>query len=401
MATKTIDNQDMFAARIEPAYFYTAVCHASPDVRSVKWNNQRTAFTIDFNGSEQELDGLIDLLKQKIGRAVVNTPPVVTYAREVEHARETTGAWEDLCKAGMIKDFGEGHVALSGLFLELVERLDSALRKIGDGLRTEAVQLPNLIPLSYVRQMGAFEQHPQQLFFATPFVSDIETIEKFQSDAKSNGSNVQNTVQDYLAKPEYCLKTSACSPLYPMLNGRAFEHPSYFTMLGACTRHEAKGTNALERLTEFSMREIVFVGDEDGAEEFQRFSIELFRDLIECFDLRAKIAKANDSFFVSNYSRYRLMQLLGSEKFEAQFLMPETDAELAIGSFNHHRRFFSQRFGLSYRGAPAVTACVGFGLERLVYSLFCQHGIESSKLQAMMNRFLEHSSNQRAKSAGE
>jgi hypothetical protein len=139
------------------------------------------------------------------------------------------------------------------------------------------------------------------------------------------------------------------------------------------------------------MREIVFLGDEQGAQDFQHFSLELFQKILECFDLHGRIARANDSFFISNYSRLRLMQLLGSEKFEAQVLLPETNAEIATGSFNHHRQFFSRRFGFSCSGAPAVTACVGFGLERLVYALFCRHGIESTKLPAMIDRFLEHS----------
>src|SRR5690242_10542941 len=153
MATRTIENQHLAAARIEPAHFYTAVCHASPHISSVKWNNQRTAFTIDFNGSDQELDGLIDLLKQKIGRPLVNSSPAVTYVHETDGAASAT-VWEDLCRTGMITDFGEGHVALGGLFLELVERLDAALRKIAAGLNAQPVQLPNMIPLTHIKQAG-------------------------------------------------------------------------------------------------------------------------------------------------------------------------------------------------------------------------------------------------------
>src|SRR5581483_11082236 len=101
-------------------------------------------------------------------------------------AAATAGVWEDLCRSGMITDFGAGHVALGGLFLELVERLDAALRKIAAGLNARPVQLPNMIPLSCVKQAGIFEQHPDQLFFATPLVSDVEAIENFQTAVKSN-----------------------------------------------------------------------------------------------------------------------------------------------------------------------------------------------------------------------
>lgn len=269
--------------------------------------------------------------------------------------------------------------------MELVERLDAELQEIAIRKGAQPIHLPNFIPLDYLKRIGSFDQYPHYVFFASPLVSDIERIEAFQKENGSGGAKVGS----YLAAPEYCLKTAACSPLYPLLENKDFSAPVYYTTLGDCTRHEDKRATAFERLTEFRMREIVFVGDEAGAEEFYRFVLGIFRDLVEGFDLTARVCTANDSFFVSNYSKYRLTQLLGNDKFEARLSIPDTRAEIAFGSFNHHRYFFSQRFGFSYRGEPAASACVGFGLERLVYGILCQCGTERETLLALLDRFLQ------------
>jgi seryl-tRNA synthetase len=240
--------------------------------------------------------------------------------------------------------------------------------------------LPGFIPLAYLQQLGSFEQYPHHLYFPSPLVADLERIEAFQQAA---GSEVE--VGAYLSAPAYCLKASACAPLYPTIKNKEFQAYAYYTMLGACTRHEALNTTSFERLTEFQMREIVYIGDSDGDHDFRRFALGLCQNLIECFDLPAQITTANDSFFISNYSRFKLMQLLGHDKFEAKVLIADTGAEVAFGSLNHHRNFFGKRFGFRYRGETATSACVGFGLERLAYGILCRHGLQESRVFSMLD----------------
>lgn len=385
MVQHIITTQDLLAARIDPDYFYAVLSYSSPQVEALEWDTGRTCLTIRFAGEAAALTQLIERIKAKIGRSIVNKQPQEVYAHHPERGMPGGQVWEELLRAGMVTDFGKGHVAYRGPFLDLVQRLDAGLQRIAATQQAQAVQLPNFVPLDYLKQVGTFDQYPHYLFFVSPLRGDIDTIEAFQRE----GVAQTEAIHHYLADPAYCLKTAACSLLYPTLAQQDFAQPSYYTMLGCCTRHEAKTATAFERLTEFQMREIVFVGDEPGAAEFQQFALDLFRDLIACFDLEACITTANDSFFVSNYSRYKLMQLLGNEKFEARLLIPATNADIACASFNHHRYFFSQRFAFSYRGEPAVTACMGFGLERLAYGILCQHGLDWPEVLERLDRFLE------------
>lgn len=390
--TTSVSIHDLPVERVEPAHFVAMLAHASASVRAARWDAERQLVTVDFGGSDAQWASLLERVRAQLA-APAGKRPRIAYAHASDRALPRRHIWNALVRAGMVIDFGEGHIAYRGLFRELVERLDAALQAIAAERHAEAVDLPDMLPLAAVHTAGAFEQHAHDLFFAAPLVSDLDCIDAFRRDAATSGRPPSN---DALAPPRYCLKTSACAPLYPALAHTEFAAPAQFTMLGRCTRHEANTAISCERLTEFRMREIVFVGGEDGAAEFERFSLQVFRDLIECFDLRADIRTASDSFFLASYSQYRFMQLAGSEKYEARIFIPDTHADIAVGSFNHHRRFFGRRFGLTYRGAPAVTACIGFGLERLAYGILCQSGIDRTTVLATLDRLGDRRAHTRA-----
>jgi len=67
--------------------------------------------------------------------------------------------------------------------------------------------------------------------------------------------------------------------------------------------------------------------------------------------------------------------------------VPELNTAIAVGSFNHHRQFFSRRFHFSCRSEPAASACIGFGLERLVYAFLSQRGTDRAQLFDALEQF--------------
>ena len=51
----------------------------------------------------------------------------------------------------------------------------------------------------------------------------------------------------------------------------------------------------------------------------------------------------------------------------------------AVCSFNYHQEHFGEVFGIhTADGKVAHTACLGFGLERVVMALFKTHGFDST-----------------------
>jgi hypothetical protein len=113
----------------------------------------------------------------------------------------------------------------------------------------------------------------------------------------------------------------------------------------------------------------------------------MFRLMILHFDLPASIELAHDSFFIAQHQQLRLAQVLGADKLELRALIAESGERIAVASLNRHRFFFSRRFGMTRNQQPASTACVGFGLERLVFAILSRHRACEAAVRAALDRW--------------
>jgi seryl-tRNA synthetase len=385
MVEKVMQAAALRGAGIDPEYFALAASYMSQRVQGVRWAAARESFAIDYDGAPAELEGLVESLLARLTRSSLRRGGQVLWSRAVAEL-PARGAWEALVAGGAVRDFGGGHLGYGGPLLDLVEALDGALLGLALRRGAERLQLPQLLPLDLLRRLGVFDHYPQHLFFAAPLRPDLAEIEEFRSRSAAGDPPIASAQ----AAPRHGLKTSACAPIYPTLQGTDSPGDRLFTTVATCTRHEAGNVRSLERLTEFRMREIVYAGDAAGAEAFRRRCVRVFQDLFEVFDLAGAVVTARDAFFVAGYEQYGTAQLLSGDKLEARAAVPESGAEIAVASFNYHRDYFSKRFAFTVRGAPAATACVGFGLERLAYAVLARHGAGadlSGPLRALAERF--------------
>jgi seryl-tRNA synthetase len=93
--------------------------------------------------------------------------------------------------------------------------------------------------------------------------------------------------------------------------------------------------------------------------------------------LAARSDVAADPFFGRGGKMLAVNQKEQKLKFEV--LVPVISAEdpTAVCSFNFHQEHFGSTFGIRTQdGNVANTACLGFGLERIVMALFKTHGFE-------------------------
>ncbi len=382
MQVKTIDMEKILSGGIDPEYFAGVLSYYNSKVDSIKYDSKQNQLTITYPGTVEEIDSIVEEIKEKLGSSVINRENQVVYSRSSTAPPQKTDMWEEMLHQEMVFDYGDGHVSYSGVFLELLEGIDGLLRSFAARLSARPIHLPNFISTQHIKRLGLVDEFPHYLFFVTPLAKEMSLIENFQKEEVLD----KEASQRYLEVPGYCLKTAACSPLYPTLENRDFESPVFFTTKGTISRRESFNINSFERLTEFHQREIIFVGNEQGAKAFLEFTLELFKSIVESFDLSASISTANDSFFVSNYKKFKLMQLLGHDKYETVALIPSSGANIAFSSFNNHRDFFSKRFSFSCKGEQAVSACLGVGLERLVYAVISHHGMDQSRLFEMLER---------------
>jgi hypothetical protein len=106
--------------------------------------------------------------------------------------------------------------------------------------------------------------------------------------------------------------------------------------------------------------------------------IEAVTALVRGWDLAFRLVSASDPFFATVRGTKALWQRSRGLKHEV--LVDVGTGPLAVGSINVAGALFADVFRIStHDGEVATTACVGFGLERLVLALFSQHGFEPAR----------------------
>src|SRR5262249_6811403 len=150
------------------------------------------------------------------------------------------------------------------------------------------------------------------------------------------------------------------------------------TTTGKAFRYESSNMEGLARLWDFSMREIVFVGSAHDIEGHRTRVVDSILSLMADWDLAGRLGSASDPFFATARSSKALWQRTHARKYE--MLVDVGTGAVAAGSLNFAGSLFGDAFHISTEtGETATTACVGFGLERLVLAAFSQHGFEPER----------------------
>lgn len=174
---------------------------------------------------------------------------------------------------------------------------------------------------------------------------------------------------------DLALCPAACHSLYPLLAGQVLDGERYFEIVGQCFRHEPSSDPA--RMQAFRMHEAVYIGTPDAAWDWRAMWLGRAQELLGSLDLEVTAVLANDPFF--GRSGRMLASNQQSEALKIELVAPISSEEspTAITSANCHRDHFGVAFGIeSSEGSTAHSACVGFGLDRIVLALAHRHGCD-------------------------
>jgi seryl-tRNA synthetase len=246
---------------------------------------------------------------------------------------------------------------------------------------------PSLIPSDILARCGYFASFPHSVSMVTHLVEDFDLIEEFrQANTQAPGLSVPRP--EALQKPEACLTPAVCYHCYQSLEGQRLAHDhQVVTAVGRCYRYESKNITGLDRLWDFTMREIIFVGAEEWVSARRSQAIEAAAAQLQEWDLEATVETANDPFFSTLYASKTYWQTRSHLKFELRLgIEPGPAGEprtIAAASFNLHEDFFGKTFSITTPdGKPVFTGCAAWGLERWILGAFAQHGFEPSRWPA-------------------
>jgi seryl-tRNA synthetase len=360
-------SEDLISMRVSPQHTQVTVVHrASGDGDKVR--DKATRF--------------LDAMLQRFRRI----EPTVHFRRaRSATARPATQVFRQLLERSWAFQHSEGVVSLSGPALALLNAVDDSFsREYARRFSAVPREFPALVKASLLARCGYFEMHPNALSFVSHLVNDFDEIEAFRQ-ANAGAAELRTTHPGAFAPVHHCLNPAACFPCYENLENSTLPASGLvLTWKGRVFRYESGNTVGLDRLREFNVRELVFVGTDDFVTKGRAHAMELTKALMAEWDLGGRIETATDPFFATVYAARTFWQEAMDVKYELCLdIEPATTGaprSIAAGSMNLHGAFFGDRFNIrDHAGDPAYTGCVGWGLERWVLAIFSQHGLEVEK----------------------
>lgn len=282
----------------------------------------------------------------------------VTFAQSLLHA-------DLLIPSGVPGVFGKGRT-----FEGVLDALD---RLITDTVREDGadfIRFPPIINRANFEKSEFLNSFPQLAGSVHSFRgSDAQHRELIDRLASGKDYSDLQTATDVVLTP------SACYPLYPLYRGTLPEAGRLVDLSSWCFRHEPSDDPA--RLQMFRMRELVRLGAPESVHTWRDAWLQRGLEFLRALDLPVVDAPAADPFFGRGGRLLAANQREQRLKFELLVPIAIPSQPTAVMSFNYHQDHFGSLFGIHTADtAVAHSACLGFGMERIVLALFKTHGLD-------------------------
>ena len=343
--------------------------------------------------SDEELivshDGTSDVLDSKVERLIArfakqelahHDDVLQTLGPEREVNDDTFDA---LVAAGVVVPQGPGRLILRGWFAELIEAIDrESICRVADPLGAKLEHYPNAIESSKLAKTHHIGSFPEHLHFLVHLREDLDAIDAVADEVREDSGWTQalgEQVKASAGDPYLIMNPSVCYHCYAGREDLEIGDENHCVSARShCHRYEGRALATLRRLSDFDMREVIFVGKPDWVKEQRAKSEELICQWFEDWGLSGQVVNANDPFFTDDFEVKAAFQRRQDLKHEFSVPMP-SGSPMAISSSNFHSTTFGKAFNVTRKGRPVCTGCIGFGLERWAYAITLQHGADPEK----------------------
>jgi seryl-tRNA synthetase len=295
----------------------------------------------------------------------------------------------ELLRLGEVSQEANGIYVLGPLLTRLVAFFENRFLALADSFDAAPYRFPTLIPARYLERVNYFRAFPHSLTFVTHLREDLDVIDEFSQHAACDDHGL-TTPPGSFASIQALLSPAVCYHLYFALADKPLPGGQLAaTAVGNCFRYEAINLTSLERMWNFSMREVIFVGPKDFVLENREIARQRMAQFFEQIGLAYRVESANDPFFIGEFRKQAAFQSAFQLKFEIRASLPFKDSTLAVGSYNYHQDFFGRSLNISLPdGSAAHTGCVAFGLERIAFAFLAQFGLDPANWPAPVREHL-------------
>ncbi len=295
---------------------------------------------------------------------------------------------------GDVKMLQPGFYSFQGDFLRVLQAVNAASLRIAQAVGAIEQEHPAVWPVRLFKMIDYFHEFPQQMILCAPVKDDFASRSLFAKLYAKDQDFDTVPMDGLMADASYGLQPAVCDCCYYGLEGAQAHEDRFYTTVNKVFRNERSPTDQLDRLTNFSVRDIMFVGSEGFVLEARERLIDSLSRLLQQLQLDARIETANDPFFANDSAMKSVFQNAHRLKYELLARIPHLDKDIAVGSINWHTDFFGKAFDIRMAdGRTAHSGCIGVGMERMSYALFCQHGPELAAWPAALRDFLQLDNN--------
>lgn len=373
------------------------VAIASPSVRRhmayAAWFADERIQAVDVDGDRLAVrfgDGVDPaVLRARLDRLIARFSQTAEFeSREVFRVGGAVAVREpygELIDRGWVVELGRGQVALRGLALDLLEFLDDAfVRRIGGPAGARREYYPGVMATARLDRTNHFSSFPEHVQFVTHLREDLDLLDQFARELRDAGGwtpDVLAKLARPMAAPVIALNPAVCYHCYAAAENTKIDGDGFVaTARSRCHRYESGNHRTLARLLDFTMREVIYVGKPDFVKREREAAVQRLRALVEGWGLACWMETANDPFFTNDYEVKAAFQRQNDMKYELR--MPLADGSVAAASSNFHSVTFGKAFHITAGTRPVCTGCTAFGLERWIYAIFAQLGLDPARWPA-------------------
>lgn len=360
-----------------------ALSFASQEIISYRIND--AASTIEAEVVDESAGARVSEKIQELLQRYAS--PVFGLAKAVDFRQErdlpVRDAWSELLQRKWVTPVGEGHVILRGPAAQLAGLIDYKIEHMfADAFQAEREYYPATILCQTLDRIHHFTSFPEHIDFVSHLRRDLEVINQFSAECKEKGWSPQLN-EAKMAETDFAICPSCCYHCYEGMENWELEPPGRCTTMSvACHRYEGTNHRTMSRLRAFTQRDVVWVGQPPFVIDSRAKAEGLIVQWAKAWELSGTLETANDMFFTDDYAIKASFQRQQQAKKELRLHIPFEKQAISVFSSNFHAMTFGKVFNIKLGGRPATSGCVGWGIERWVYAIFSQFGLDFDKWPA-------------------
>lgn len=297
--------------------------------------------------------------------------------------------FKSLSNSRAVVSTGHGKFIYGKEFLTVFEAVDEKIAGYCLSKNAEKELYPTTIETDTLIQSGYLKLSPHLAYFVAPVHLDQAGLVKMGGSDILLPEKREETVLQ-LGIPDQVMAPTVCYHCFEARKNSDISE-GLITSLNKCHRHESVDVSSLERLTTYWMRELIVFGLPSDVQECLDDTLAWTTSLLDEWGAWYEVVSANDPFFGDMGAGNRLFQTAFLLKRELK--MPVfSGRKVAVASFNNHQQSLVDKFDITSseydKTLTFSSGCIGWGYERLIYSLFCQFGEELSDWPSVVKRSL-------------